>query len=238
MDLGVRQIRTAGKGSGSVELTLPGALRHLVGLPCRVILHDGERPDIVLQPDLTQAMAAFVTVWDHLAETLCADCAGLPPPPFPAADFSFAMYPRLSATPCLSWGDGLSIAARAADPAGAGRSIAACATQAADLIGITPALAAAWGAVCGFLACGEIAFPEWQEACDIAAAAMKRHDAWRPGAAWASCPDVLTHNFWVALAPGLAACCALFAGFSAPGSDYTALRTAWRRGRSIELNRG
>ena len=52
MDLGVRQIRSAGKGSGSIELTLPADLRDLVGLQCRIMLRDGSRPDIVLQPDL------------------------------------------------------------------------------------------------------------------------------------------------------------------------------------------
>jgi len=42
----------------------------------------------------------------------------------------------------------------------------------------------------------------------------------------------------LALTPGLDEAARLFAGWSEPGTAYADLRTAWRRGRAIELNRG
>jgi hypothetical protein len=258
MDLGVRQIRTSGKGSGSVELTLPRELRHLVGLPCRITLHDGVRPDIVLQPDLTAAFDALSYIWRAVLRACAEDGAARGAERFPAAAFAFGLRPLPAApgTPYLSWQDGLAVASGAAqagqDEAGAAaRCIAACATQYAAEIDIAAGLAAPFGAVCGFLACGTLAYPAWQEACDIAASqwhgapAPGRQDcalagriAWQPGAAWRTVQDALCDRFWRIAAPGLVRSARLFAGWSAPGSAYPALCAAWRRGRSIELNRG
>jgi hypothetical protein len=81
-------------------------------------------------------------------------------------------------------------------------------------------------------------FPEWQEPCDIAAAALAGRGVWQPGVAWQRAPDMATNQFWLALAPGLNEAARLFAVWSEPGSAYADLRTAWRRGRAIELNRG
>ena len=95
MDLGVRHIRTAGKGSGSIELTLPAELRDLVGLPCRIVLRDGSRPDIVLQPDLQRALIAFATLWQAMARGLLRDgvasAGGEDPPKLPVAAFGCAV---------------------------------------------------------------------------------------------------------------------------------------------------
>jgi hypothetical protein len=246
MDLGTRQIRTSGKGSGSVELTLPGELRRLVGLPCRILLHDGERPDIVLQPDLTRARQAFAQLWQALSQVLLGGPAPNSPEllspdlEFPAAAFVFGLLPRHGApdSPYLCWQDGLALAAGAAEPEAVARSIAACAQKMAGELGITPALAAPFASVCGFAAIGTVAFPEWQLHCDIASAALASHAAWRPGEMFVEAPDTRSPMFWVALKPPLCAVAELFAAWSLPGSAYPALRTAWRRGRSIEMNRG
>jgi|GEM_PF-3185658 hypothetical protein len=236
MDLGTRQIRTAGKGSGSVELTLPGKLRRLVGLPCRILLHDGERPDIVLQPDMAQARDAFMALWRSLALALL----GEPAPEFPAAAFSFGLLPRHGApdSPYLCWQDGLALGAGAAEPEAVARSIAACADQMAADLAIAPALAGPFGAVCGFSAIGRMAFPEWQVHCDVAASALAGHAAWQPGRAFATTPDTRSAAFWSLLSPGLCAVAELFGAWSQPGSAYPDLRAAWRRGRAIELNQG
>lgn len=240
MDLGVRQIRTAGKGSGSVELTLPGELRHLVGLPCRITLHDGVRPDIVLQPDLTPAFNALSAVWRTLAHILSGATGARETGRFPAAAFTFGLQPRQSAigAPYLSWQDGIALAACDPHYTAAARCIAACATQYAGEIDIAAIMAAPFGAVCGFLGCGGLAFPEWQEPCDIAASELAASGFWHPGAAWQAAPDARADRFWSLLAPSLLAAARLFTGWSRPDTDYPALCAAWRRGRSIELNRG
>jgi hypothetical protein len=240
MDLGVRQIRTAGKGSGSVELTLPGELRHLVGLPCRITLHDGVRPDIVLQPDLTSAFNALSAVWHSLALTLSGAAGARETGRFPAAAFTFGLQPRAgdTNTPYLSWQDGIAIAAGQRDPGATARSIAACAMQYAGEIDIATVRAAPFGAVCGYLACGVLACPQWQEPCDIAASELAASGVWQPGAAWRALPDARVERFWPVLAPALAATARLFAGWNRPDAEYAALCAAWRRGRSIELNRG
>ena len=239
MDLGVRQIRTAGKGSGSVELTLPGELRHLIGLPCRITLHDGVRPDIILQPDLTPARSALAALWAALARIL-SGAASPEAGPFPAASFSFGLNPLPSTqgAPYLSWQDGLALAAGTTEASPLARCIAACATQYASEIDVAAPLSAAFGAVCGFLAGGTLVFPDWQEACDIAGSEMAKGSVWLPGAAWRTAPDTHSQRFWEALAPGVVAASRMFAAWSLPESTYPALCAAWRRGRSIELNRG
>lgn len=245
MDLGVRHIRTAGKGSGSVELTLPGALRQLVGLPCRIVLQDGAQPDIIVRPDLSPALAAFGDVWRALALVFAADrpCPG--GEPFPAHGFSFGMATRgmEKAGPYLCWQDGLALATAAGPAAAAGaaaaRATAACAAQLAPDLGIEAGLAADFGAVCGFYISGDIACADWQEACDIAASELAQSGLWRPGAAWrAHAGRIAAPALWADAGAGLVAIAHLFAAASQPGARYAALRRAWRRGRSIELQRG
>jgi len=236
MDFGTRQIRTAGKGSGSVELTLPGELRRLVGLPCRILLHDGERPNIVLQPDLARARDAFGALWGALALALL----GEPAPAFPAPAFSFGLLRRAGGADCpyLCWQDGLALGAGTATAEAVACSIAACAQQMAPDLAIAPSLAGPFGAVCGFTAIGRVAFPDWQVHCDVACVALSGHPAWHPGHAFAQAPDTRGDPFWAQLTPALCRVADVFAGWSQPGSAYPALRAAWRRGRSIELQQG
>ena len=240
MELGVRQIRSAGKGSGSIELTLPGELRQLVGLRCRITLHDGEQPDIVLRPDVSGAAASFARLWRALAGIFAQHLAGREEEIFPASAFQFGLLPAQGqpGTPYLCWQDGLALSAGGADAAAVGRCIFACAAQLGGELGIAGELGPAFGAVCGFLAVGRLLFPDWQAPCDIAACELAAGGAWRPGVAWAGCPDAGHEMFWRHLAPQLSACVDLFTAWSAPGSRYRSLSAAWRRGHSIEMNRG
>lgn len=70
MEFGTRSIRSAGQGSGSAEVTLPAAFRGLVGLPCRLALRDGLRPEIMMQPELRAARLALAKLWAMLTEVL------------------------------------------------------------------------------------------------------------------------------------------------------------------------
>ena len=235
MDLGVRQIRTAGKGSGSIELTLPADLRALVGLPCRITLRDGSRPDIVLQPDLRGALSAFAVIWAGMVATLLRHDADPPSLPLPA--FSFGLQPRPGGgeLPFLCWRDGLTLAADPPhDPAAVSRTIAAFGQVLADSLDIVPALAPGFGAACGYLLAGVPATSDGQEACDLAATALHRlHDTPPP---LHTTDGDLSGAFWERAAPLLSATADLFAGWSADPIAHAALRAAWRRGRTIEMS--
>lgn len=240
MYLGVRQIRTAGKGSGSIELTLPADLRDLVGLPCRILLRDGSRPDIVLQPDLARAQATFASLWDRMAEALLHESADAG---FPLTVFAFGLQPRegTGETPFLSWRDGLVLSGTAPhEPAATARSFAGFGQAMAADLHIAPALARGFGVACGYLVGGVPPSGDWQEACDLTAAGLRGR--FRPGAPLAAalgCAEGVTGAlFWEHAAPLLTAVTELFVDWTADPSIHATLRAAWRRGRSIEMSGG
>jgi len=70
MYLGMSKIRSAGRTSGSIEITLPPALQVFTGLGCRVVVRDGLQPEIVLQPDLERARALLQELWQKLSLAL------------------------------------------------------------------------------------------------------------------------------------------------------------------------
>lgn len=70
MQLGAGKIRSAGRTSGSIEITLPPALQAFTGLPCRVVVRDGLQPEIVLQPDFADAWSSLEALWDRLSLAL------------------------------------------------------------------------------------------------------------------------------------------------------------------------
>lgn len=66
MRIGIRRIRSAGRDSGSIEITLPPELTALEGVRCAIVVRDGARPEIVLQPELTPAALVFARIWTSL----------------------------------------------------------------------------------------------------------------------------------------------------------------------------
>jgi hypothetical protein len=229
MDLGVRQIRTAGKGSGSIELTLPAELRDLVGLPCKVTLRDGSRPDIVLRPDLQRVHDALDRLWVAMALILLPD----EPAAFPSTAFTFGMQPRPGGDgPYLCWRDGLALAGvEPYDAAAVSRTLAAFAQAMAEDIGIAPALASGFGAACGARLTGMVPDPLEQEACDLASLHLPPVT---PPLTQAG--HTLDETFWHLAAPVLDAVANLFTDFTTDPSNHARLRAAWRRGRAIELD--
>lgn len=240
MELGARQIRTAGKGSGSIEVTLPAELRELVGLSCRVWLQDGSRPQIVLQPDLREAHLAFEALWRRMALALLAgsdEAARLP-----LAAFGLGLQPQdHEAQPFLCLRDGLALSRPPPhDPLAISRTLAGFGHALAPSLDIAAALAAPFGAACGYLAAGVRPSAAWQEACDLAAAGLRRHAP--PGAPLQAAQDAAEcvdgGLFWHRAAPLLRAAAEMFADWTSDPAGHAALRAAWRRGRSIELSKG
>ncbi|MCX6054955.1 MAG: hypothetical protein NTZ74_08595 [Chloroflexi bacterium] len=90
MHLGKRKIRSAGRTSGSVEITLPAILHVLEGTMCQLVVRDGPRPEIVLQPDLTLTQDLFNNLWQKIQIGL-AEIGELPD--FSLADFTPTFFP-------------------------------------------------------------------------------------------------------------------------------------------------
>ena len=108
MQLARRKVRSAGRTSGSVEITLPVEVQLLEGIECDILLRDGVTPEIVMQPDLTVAQGLFIELWHMLRVGLGAvgDIGD-----FSLDDFSVGLLPPRywHDRPPLSYQDALEI---------------------------------------------------------------------------------------------------------------------------------
>jgi len=106
--LGNRKIRSAGRTSGSIEITLPAQLRVLQGVECRLVVRDGTQPEIVLQTDLSAAHTLIRELWQKLRLGLGEiDELG----DFSPADFSLALFApqHWQERPPLAYADALAV---------------------------------------------------------------------------------------------------------------------------------
>jgi hypothetical protein len=190
--IGIRRVRSAGRASGSIEITLPPELAALEGMDCRIVLRDGARPEIVLEPDLAPAVAIFTRAWTRLRMLLrlAGDIGD-----FPAQECELTLLPgqRQNGRPLLiyshAWqvsllGQRIAEAAPVAVPLAERRAalrglIAPLATVAGHRLGLVGPMAAAFGAALAGLAAPAdqhpVAGPEsfesgaarriWSEAC-------------------------------------------------------------------------
>jgi len=189
--IGIRRVRSAGRASGSIEITLPPELAALEGMDCRIVLREGARPEIVLEPDLAPAVAIFTRAWTRLRMLLrlTGDIGD-----FPAQECELVLLPsqRQNGRPLLiyshAWqvsllGQRLTEAAPAGplveQRAALAGLIAPLATVAGHRLGLVGPMAAAFGtALAGLIAPADqrpVAGPEgfeagaarriWSEAC-------------------------------------------------------------------------
>jgi len=162
MNLGSRKIRSAGRTSGSVEITLPAEMQALEGLECRLVLRDGARPEIVLQPNVSVAEAVFAELWQRLriAFAKMGDIGD-----FALADFDVGLFParHWRDKPPLSYQDALAIHRSRQEKASPGRFreaaglthvITFLAVDAAYRLGLQDRFAMAFGVVVGYLVSG------------------------------------------------------------------------------------
>jgi len=223
LELGTRSIRSAGQGSGSIEVTLPSPLRDLTGIPCRIALRDGLRPEIVLSPDLRPARDALGRLWSLLLEAW-----GQTPAAFPLAEIGIALRPA-ETLDRLAWIDALALAqAPPHQPEMLGRCLRAMALHAAGALGLPALLAPGFAAGVAFALTGLVPMPADQEACDIAAASLA---APLPILA----DDALSPALWQQAAPALRRLLELHQDLSAHPERLAALRRAWRQGVALEL---
>jgi len=99
MHIGSRRVRSAGRASGSIEITLPPELTPLEGIVCTIMIRDGARPEIVLKPELSPSGLLFTRVWTRL-RTLLATAGEIGE--FPAAEVDVSLLPPTSAAPANS----------------------------------------------------------------------------------------------------------------------------------------
>ena len=158
MYLGMRSIRSAGRTSGSIEITLPVKLQVLEGAECQVSLRDGARPEVALRPDVSEAREMFEALWRKLALGLAgiAEIGDFSP-----ADFAIGLFApaHWKERPPLAYADALGLAAgEARDPHALGASarlVAALAIVAGRRLGLEGALAVAFGDAVAHLVTGE-----------------------------------------------------------------------------------
>jgi len=94
MQIGIRRVRSAGRASGSIEITLPPELTPLEGIVCSIMIRDGARPEIVLKPELSPSVLLFTRVWSRL-RALLATAGEIGD--FPAAEVDVSLLPPVSA---------------------------------------------------------------------------------------------------------------------------------------------
>ena len=180
MFFGSRKIRSAGRDSGSIEITLPPELAALEGITCRMVVRDGARPEIVLEPDLSSALAIFRNIWDRL-RSLMSQAGDIGE--FAVQEFELVLIPAplRNGRPVLVYSQALQAShagSRAQKPAMVA-IVAAMATVAGARLGLTPSVAASFGeALAGLV--GDSAQPmtdleqgavrqAWQELCGTGA---------------------------------------------------------------------
>ncbi len=162
MHFGNRKIRSAGRSSGSIEVTLPVELAVLEGIACRLYLRDGLAPEIVLQPDLQPIMPVFENLWELLGIGLEEiDEIG----DFAEADYGFGLFgaSKLGTMPSLAYADGLLIHRSVGTVVEAvphmleafARIIESMAAVAGDRLGLSNDLVALFGNQVAYLVSGE-----------------------------------------------------------------------------------
>lgn len=159
MYLGTRKIRSAGRTSGSIEVTLPPQLQELEGTECRLTVRDGPRPEIVLQPDLSAAQALFQKLWRKLRLGLSeVDDIG----DFSPADFTLTLFPpsHWQERPPLAYVDALTLVGQPATQTNGraseslARLLACLAVGAGYRLDLEGALALAFGDAVAYVATG------------------------------------------------------------------------------------
>lgn len=153
-----RKVRSAGRSTGSIEITLPPEVQELEGIECRLILRDGARPEIVIQPDVSLAYAVFAEQWQKLSIAFRAiGNIGS----FDLADFEVSFLPprHWSERPPLSYRDALALhrachAEAELDASGYSHVITFLSVGAARRLGLRDRYALVFGVIAGYVVSG------------------------------------------------------------------------------------
>lgn len=164
MFFGSRRIRSAGRTSGSVEVTLPPQLQHLVEIECRLSLRDGIYPEIVLQPDLSCAHALLADLWRQIQAVMAiiGEVGDFDP-----GAFALALFPprHWQQRPPLAYADALAILRPSAGGEGRealARLVTSMGIVAGARLGLSQSLALAFGDTLAYLVTGVATLPSFE----------------------------------------------------------------------------
>jgi len=234
MYLGTRKIRSAGRTSGSIEITLPPQLQVLEGVRCRLMVRDGSRAEIVLQPDLSAARALFDTLWRELGLGLGEiDELG----DFSPADFTLAFFPprHWQERPPLAYADALGVLRQRAgqedrEPGALTRLLAFLAVAAGYQLGLEGALAVAFGDAVAYLITGSSAGlgTDFERG-------MAHRTFWGEGRAQQPLGSPFDDQVWEQARPGFRRVYDQFRTWQENPEVYAAAREKWYRALTVEM---
>jgi hypothetical protein len=232
--LATRRIRSAGRTSGSIEVTLPAQLQVLEGVDCCLIVRDGPRPEIVLQPDLSAAQALFQELWQKLGLGLGEiDEIG----DFSPADFTLALFPphHWQECPPLAYADALIVLRQRAgresrEPEALTRLLAFLAVAAGYRLGLEGALALALGDAVGYLITGiPVGLSTDFER------GMAHQILWGKGRAEQPLGSPFDDQVWRQARPGLRRVYDQFRTWQEDPENHSAAREKWYRALTVEM---
>lgn len=235
MYLATRRIRSAGRSSGSIEITLPAELQVLEGVECRLTVRDGARPEIVLQPELSEAQVVFQKLWHMLRLGLGEiDDIG----EFSSFEFTLTLFTpgHWHGRPPLACADALSIlkntgrsALQPQNTPEVTRLLAFLSIVAAERLGLTGPLALAFSDAVAYLVTGIPAGlgTEFERG-------MARQSFWGDEAPW-PLGSAFGASVWEKARPGLRRVHDRFQTWQDSPESYSAARDKWYRARTMEL---
>ncbi|MBU0703252.1 MAG: hypothetical protein KKC18_05235 [Chloroflexi bacterium] len=234
MYLATRRIRSAGRTSGSIEITLPAQLQVLEGAECRLTVRDGPRPEIVLQPDLSAAQTLFHTLWQRLSLGLGEiDEVG----DFSPGDFTLALFPprHWQERPPLAYADGLAVLRQRAgqgdcEPEALTRLVAFLAVAAGSRLGLEGALALAFGDAVSYLITGTSAGlgTDFERG-------MAHRTFWVEGRAQQPLGSPCDDQVWQQARPGFRRVYDQFRAWQEDPEAYASDREKWYRALTVEM---
>lgn len=231
MYVGSRRIRSAGRTSGSVEVTLPPQLHSLLEIECRLLLRDGTHPEIVLQPDLSVAHGLLLRLWQQLRAGLAAlgEIGDFDP-----GAFTLALLPprHWQQRPPLAYADALLVlhGATGGEARDAmARLVAFMGIVAGARLGLGEALAPAFGDTVAYLVTGVAPLAGLE--CERGLTQSLVHEQAPPAGA----ASPLDARVWAAAAPSLARAWEQFADWQATPALHAAARQKWYRALLLEM---
>ncbi len=237
MHLGIRTIRSAGRTSGSIEITLPTQLQVLEGLDCRMQLRDGGQPEIILQPDLTAAHRLIRDLWGKVRLGLgeIGDIGDFSP-----SDFTLMLFQpeHWQERPPLVYADALRVLShREGATENLTSLIAALSIASAHRLDLVGALGLGFADALTYLATGSTSGLGADFERGMAHQVMQPEQDPRRSAQAAYMPgSPFEDQTWISLRPAARRLFEQFRKWHLDPATYTAARENWYRAFTAEIN--